>query len=241
MAGHSKWAQIKRKKGVNDQKRGNLFTKLSKNISVAARNGKDPEMNAALRVAIDAAKRANMPKDNIEKAILKGAGELPGVTYEEIIYEGYGPGGIALVIECVTDNTNRSVSFVRSTLTKQGGSLGNSGSVLYMFEKKGVVSIAAEDLQHVDKDAIELAAIEAGADDIHSEEEGITMYTARENLSALTQAVEQQGVTVTSAVEQWVTPNMIDVDEKTAEQLLRLIETLEENEDVNSVFTNANI
>lgn len=241
MAGHSKWATIKRKKGANDAKRGKLFTKLGKAISVAARNGKDPEMNAALRVAIDNAKRANLPKDNIEKAILKGAGELPGVVYEEITYEGYGPGGIALVIECLTDNTNRTVAFVRSTLTKAGGSLGNAGSVMYMFEKKGVVRVAAEDFGSMSSDDIELLAIDNGADDILSEEGGMTLYSSRDQLTSLTEALEGAGVVISSADVELVTGNMMDVDEKVAGAMERLLETLEDNDDVNSVSTNANL
>lgn len=241
MAGHSKWSTIKRKKGANDAKRGKLFTKLGKAISVAARNGKDPEMNAALRVAIDNAKRANLPKDNIEKAILKGAGELPGVVYEEITYEGYGPGGIAFVIECLTDNTNRTVSFVRSTLTKAGGSLGNAGSVTYMFEKKGVVRVAAEDLGEMSTDDVELLAIDAGVEDILSEEGGMTLYTTRDGLAAVTEALESAGVVISSADVELVTANMIDVDEKIAASLERIIETLDDNDDVNKISTNANL
>lgn len=239
MAGHSKWATIKRKKAANDAKKGAVFTRHAKNIAVAARNGKDPEMNAALRAAIDSAKADNMPKDNIEKAVLKGAGELPGAVYEEVIYEGYGPGGIAMVIETVTDNTNRTVSFVRSTLDKHGGSLGNSGSVLYMFEQKGIIRIATDDLAGHDPDDVELFAIDAGAEDIVREDEGLTIVTARENLDAVRGVLAENGMVATSAGVEWYTKNMMDVPEDKQSQLETLIETLEDNEDVNAVHTNS--
>jgi YebC/PmpR family DNA-binding regulatory protein len=239
MSGHSKWATIKRKKEANDNKRGAIFTKHAKNIAVAARNGKDPDMNAALRSAVDSAKADNMPKDNIEKAILKGAGELPGAVYEEVIYEGYGPGGIAMVIECVTDNTNRTVSFLRSTLDKNGGSLGNSGSVLYMFEQKGIIRIATADLAGHDPEDIELFAIDAGADDIVSEEEGLTIVTPREHLDVVRGTLAENGMVATSAGVEWYTKNMMDVPEQNAGTLSTLIETLEDNEDVNAVHTNS--
>lgn len=241
MAGHSKWSTIKRKKGANDAKRGKLFTKLGKAISVAARNGSDPEMNSALRVAIDNAKRANLPKDNIDKAIQKGAGELPGVVYEEITYEGYGPGGIAMVIECVTDNTNRTVSFVRSTLKKAGGSLGSAGSVMYMFEKMGVIRVATEETGGMDMDDIELLAIDSGAEDILREAGGMTIYTTREELTQLTQVLESAGVVVATSNIELVTSNMMELDEKIEASMNNLIEVLEDNDDITSISTNANV
>lgn len=239
MSGHSKWATIKRKKEANDNKKGAVFTKHAKNIAVAARHGQDPDMNAALRAAIDAAKATNMPKDNIEKAVLKGAGQLPGAVYEEVIYEGYGPGGIAIVIECVTDNTNRTVSFIRSTLTKHGGSLGNSGSVLYMFEQKGIIRVATEGLANQDADDVELFAIDAGAEDIMSEEEGMTIVTSRENLEVVRQTLAQTGIVAASFGLEWYTKNMMEVPAANEQSLTTLIETLEDNEDVNAVYTNS--
>lgn len=239
MSGHSKWATIKRKKEANDNKKGAVFTKHAKNIAVAARNGKDPDMNAALRAAIDAAKAVNMPKDNIEKAVLKGAGELPGAVYEEVIYEGYAPGGIAIVIECVTDNTNRTVSFIRSTMTKHGGSMGNSGSVLYMFEQKGIIRVATADLANQDPDDVELFAIDAGAEDIIREEEGMTIVTSRENLEVVRQTLAQTGIVAASFGLEWYTKNMMEVPEENEQSLTTLIETLEDNEDVNAVYTNS--
>lgn len=241
MAGHSKWATTKRKKGALDAKRGALFTKLGKNISVAARNGKDPEMNPALRTAINQARNANMPKDNIEKAILKGAGELPGAVYESVTYEGYAPGGIALIIDCVTDNTNRTVSFVRSTLTKNNGSLANAGSVLYMFEQKGVVMIETASLHGTTQDDLELLAIDAGAEDIQAEDEGITIITSREGLNDMVSAVEEAGIEMTSSGLEWITQNMITPESADAEQVQTLIDILEEDDDVTAVHSNANL
>lgn len=239
MAGHSKWATIKRKKGALDAKRGKLFSKLSKNISIAARNGSDPDMNPALRTAIDTAKSANMPKDNIDRAVAKGAGELEGVTYEEITYEAYGPSGIAIIIECVTDNTNRTVSDVRSILKKVGGSLGSSGSVLYMFEQKGVVNIEAGSLK--DSDDLELALIDAGADDIQQEDEGWTVLSDRTKLNDVVDVFAAHDITPASSGIEWITANMVDVDADTEEKLQNLIEQLEDSDDVNNVYTNANI
>jgi YebC/PmpR family DNA-binding regulatory protein len=241
MAGHSKWAQIKRKKAVTDAKKGAVFTKLGKNIAVAAKRGKDPEMNPALRSAIAQARAANMPKDNIEKAILKGAGELPGVVYEEVIYEAYGPGGAALVIECVTDNTNRTVSNVRALLTKHGATLGNSGSVLYMFEQKGVIRLAAETLAGQDREALELQLIDAGADDIQSAEEGMTITTAREQLNGVLAALETAGLEPASSGLEWVTPNTIPLSDGEAKKLEAIMEALEEDDDVVTVSTNADL
>jgi len=239
MSGHSKWATIKRKKGATDAKKGAVFTKLVKNITIAARNGKDPDMNPALRSAMDQAKVANMPKDNVEKAILKGAGELPGVVYEEVVFEAYGPGGIAMIIECVTDNNNRTVSFVRSSLTKHGGSLGGSGSVMYMFEQKGVIRIASEDIPN--QDELELAVIDAGAEDIQVEEEGVTIITGRADLNTIVQMLEKMNITPASFGVEYITNTMLDPDESASSTLSSLIEVLEDNEDVNSVHTNANL
>jgi YebC/PmpR family DNA-binding regulatory protein len=239
MSGHSKWATTKRKKAVIDSKRGAVFTKLAKNITVAAKNGKDPEMNPALRTAIEQAKAANMPKDNIEKAILKGAGELPGVMYEEVIYEAYGPGGIALLIECVTDNTNRTVSSIRAILNKYGGSLAGSGSVQYLFQHKGVIRVSTEDMTHLDHDAVELLAIDAGADDIRTEEEGITIFTPRETVHTVADVLKEQGIQTTDVSIEWMTEIMVPVATEHKQTFEKLMEALEDNEDVNIVHTNA--
>lgn len=240
MSGHSKWATIKRKKEQIDSRRGAAFTKLSKNISVAAKGGKDPDMNPALRTAIENARAANMPKDNIEKAILKGAGEIPGAVYEEVLYEAYGPGGVAMIIECVTDNTNRTVSFVRSTMTKAGSSLGSSGSVLFQFEQKGMIRLAADAFASVaDKDELELELIDAGAEDIDENEDEITIVTSRESLHAVSQLLADKQITVESAALSWMSSQHAPIDEATAEKLHNLIDTLEGDDDVVAVHTNA--
>ncbi|MXX55695.1 MAG: YebC/PmpR family DNA-binding transcriptional regulator, partial [Gemmatimonadetes bacterium] len=167
MAGHSKWSQIKRKKAVNDQKRGQMFTKLIRELTVAAREGGgDPNFNPRLRLGVDAAKAANMPQENIDRAIKRGTGELAGVTYEEIVYEGYGPGGVALYIETLTDNQKRTVAEVRHLLDKNGGNLGTAGSVAWQFDRKGIIYVAGAD---VDEDTVFEAAVEGGADDVQSE------------------------------------------------------------------------
>lgn len=241
MSGHSKWATIKRQKAVTDAKKGAAFTRLTKNISVAARNGKDPEMNAALRSAIDKARAANMPKDNIEKAILKGAGELPGVTYEEALYEGYGPGGVAMMMECVTDNTNRTVSQLRALFGDYGGSLGSSGSVKYLFEQKGVVRVAAEELKNQDKEAMELYLIDGGAEDIKNEEEGMTVIAPRAQMAVIVHLLEDQGVKPASAEVEWITKTMATPSAEDKAQVQKLIEELENNDDVNAVYTNLGV
>lgn len=231
MSGHSKWATIKRSKGAADAKRGALFTKLSKNISIAAKKGKDPEMNPALRTAIDAARAANMTKDVIERAMLRGAGELPGQQIEEITYECYGPGGVALMVHTATDNTNRTASTMKSTLAKFGGHLGGPGSVSYLFKPRAVVRSGntSEDLQ--------LAIMEAGADDIVEEDDGLTVYGAPATLAALKQAVG----TATEFAEVNFVPEttvpVTDADHKT--KLEQLLEMLEDNDDVIDVVHNA--
>ncbi|MBI4407316.1 MAG: YebC/PmpR family DNA-binding transcriptional regulator [Candidatus Kerfeldbacteria bacterium] len=231
MSGHSKWATIKRSKGAADAKRGALFTKLSKNISIAAKKGKDPEMNPSLRLAVDTAREANMTKDVIERAILRGAGELPGQQIEEITYECYGPGGIALLVHCATDNTNRSASFIKSTLTKFGGNLGGPGSVSYLFKQKGV-------LRSTDSsETMQLKVVEAGADDLKEEDGGLTVYTHPDAFAAvkttLGNAVEYAEV---SLVPELSVPLMDDEQRKKFEGLL---EALEDNEDVVDVTHNA--
>ncbi len=239
MSGHSKWATIKRKKEALDSRRGAVFTKLSKNISIAAKNGKDPDMNPTLRTAIENARAANMPKDNIEKAILKGAGEVPGAIYEELRYEAYGPGGVAMIIECVTDNTNRTVSFVRSTLTKNGCSLGSSGSVLFQFEQKGVIQIPASNLSGVDREELELACIDAGAEDIDDSVDGMFVTTSREAFHAVQQFLAEQNVSPANAALEWIAGQTVALDNATQTKLDNLIDILESDDDVVSVHTNA--
>lgn len=241
MSGHSKWAQIKRKKAITDNKKGTVFTRLGKNIVLAAKNGKDPAMNPSLRTAIDQARAANMPKENIEKAILKGTGELPGVQIEEVTYEGYGPRGIAFIVHCVTDNTNRTVNEIRNTFSKHGGSLGSTGSVLYMFEQKGVLRFTNEDLAGTSHDDVELLAIDADATDVQSEDEGMVVETSRENLHRMQQQFEEHGLKPSTVGVEWVTRNIITPSPEEAQKITTLIEALESHDDVNNVFTNADL
>ncbi|MFH0818513.1 MAG: YebC/PmpR family DNA-binding transcriptional regulator [Patescibacteria group bacterium] len=229
MSGHSKWATTKRQKAIVDKKRGNIFTKLTHNISLAAKRGKDPEMNSALRAAIDVARGANMPKENIERAVLKGAGELPGQQVEEITYEGYGPNGVAIVIQCVTDNRNRSASFVKSTLTKFNGSLGGPNSVGYMFKQRGVIRIENADNNK------QLVAIDAGAEDVIEEENGLTIYTTPGDLNI----IKKKLGAVDYASLDMIASTKVKLDQAGHEKIDRLIEALEESDDVNDVYTNA--
>ena len=231
MSGHSKWATIKRAKGAADNKRGALFTKLSKNISIAAKKGKDPEMNASLRTAIDAAREANMTKDVIERAILRGAGEMPGQQIEELVYECYGPGGIALLVRCATDNTNRTAGFIKSTLTKFGGNLGGPGSVSFLFKHRGIVRTnnTSEDTQ--------LKAMDAGADDLIEEDNGLTIYTTPTQLNDVKAALGALVTFAEATMHPETTVTITDTDQqRTFEQLL---ETLEDNEDVVDITHNA--
>lgn len=233
MSGHSKWATIKRQKGAADAKRAVLFTKLAKNISVAARHGKDPAMNPGLREAIDKARASSMPKDNIERAVLRGAGELPGQALEEVVYEGYGPGGVAFYILAVTDNSNRTVQEMKKALSTHGGSLGGPGTVAWMFQRQGVVRL--ENLT----DEQELAAIDAGADDIQRQAEGVTILTPVNKLTAVTQAVG--GTPVSSGIEFVPSSYQAVGDPQTKEHLEELYEALENSEDVNEFFDNAQL
>jgi YebC/PmpR family DNA-binding regulatory protein len=233
MAGHSKWAQIKRQKGVADQKRGALFSKLARGITLAAKNGTDPEMNFQLRMAIDAAKQANMPKDNIDRAIekVKGAG---ADTIEEIIYEAYGPGGTAFIIETATDNRNRAVGEIKAVLTRNGGKLAESGSVSYLFKKVGQIVLNGADL-----DEAELAAIDAGAHDIERGEKELFVYTAANELERVRKSLEKDGFSSNEISLEWLPSSPVPIsDKETAEKVLRLSELLEEIEDVSKVYGN---
>lgn len=233
MSGHSKWATIKRAKGAADAKRAVLFTKLAKNISVAARNGKDPLMNPALREAIDKARASSMPKDNIERAVLRGAGELPGQTLEEITYEGYGPGGVAFYMLTVTDNSNRTVQELKRLLSSNGGSLGGPGAVAWMFQRKGVLRYAQLNEEQ------ELKAIDSGAEDIQRQAEGVTVLTPTEQLESIRVALG--GDPISSGVE-YVPSNQQHIsDPKMKEQLENIYEELDSSEDVNEFFDNAKL
>ncbi|MBO5137183.1 MAG: YebC/PmpR family DNA-binding transcriptional regulator [Spirochaetaceae bacterium] len=237
MSGHSKWATIKHAKGAADAKRGQLFTKFIKEISIAARmGGGDPNSNPRLRTAILKARAANMPKDNIERAIKKGTGELGGAVYEEKLYEGYGPGGVAILVEVLTDNNNRAAANVRNIFGKSGGNLGATGSVSYMFNRKGVIEYDAE---VVNEDEVMEAALEAGAEDIVNEDGIVTVTTDPSTFESVLEALQEKGYESVSA-EVAMVPDMYSaVDVETATKLQKLIDRLEEDDDVQNVYSNA--
>lgn len=239
MAGHSKWAQIKRKKAVNDQKRGQVFTKLIRELTVAARDGGgDPNFNPRLRLAVDTAKAANMPQDNIDRAIKRGTGELEGVSYEEIAYEGYGPGGVALYIETLTDNQKRTVAAVRHLLDKNGGNLGTAGSVAWQFDRKGMICVPAGDS---DEDAVFEAAAEAGADDVTLEGGEYVVTTESGVLHQVRRALDEAGLPPASAQLVMVAKNDVAVAGSEGRRLLKLLEVLDDHEDVQQVHSNADL
>ena len=239
MSGHSKWATIKHKKGALDAKRGKLFTKLIREMTIAARiGGGDPGSNPRLRTAVDKAKAANMPADNITRAIKKGTGELEGTTYEELQLEGYGPGGVAILVEGTTDNRNRSVSEIRHIFTKHGGNLGGAGSVAYLFKPKGVISIAAD---KTTEDKLMEIALEAGADDILAEPQGFTVYTSQHDLEAVRAAIQKAGIEPDEAEVKKLAENNITLEGAKAQQLLKLVEALDDNDDVQNVWDNSDI
>lgn len=239
MSGHSKWSTIKRKKGANDAKRGAVFTKLIREITVAAREGGgEVDFNPRLRLAVDTAKGQNMPSENIERAIKKGTGELEGVSYEEVAYEGYGPAGVAIYIETLTDNANRTVADVRHTLGRHGGSLGTSGSVAWQFERKGQVVISKADTT---EDAIFEAAIEAGAEDVVLEGDEFFVTCPFGDFNAVQEGIRAAGIPVASAELAWIAKNEVAVAGKDAEKLLKLLDALDELDDVQKVHTNADI
>ncbi len=240
MSGHSKWSTIKRKKGAADAKRGRIFTRLIKEITVAARmGGGDPDGNPRLRSAVNTAKSENMPKDNIERAIKKGTGELEGAVYEEIAYEGYGPGGVAVMVECMTDNKNRTVADIRHAFSKSGGNLGESGCVAWMFDKKGSILI---DKSAIDEEVLMDKALESGAEDVIEEENVFQVVTTPDDFEAVREALQADGVEFIEAAVSLIPQNTVDItEEKPAKQLLRLLESLEDHDDVQSVSANFDI
>lgn len=238
MAGHSKWANIKHRKGAQDAKRGKIFTKLIKEVTVAARiGGADLESNARLRLAVDKAKQANMPKDNIDRGIKKGTGDLDGVTYEEDIFEGYGPGGVAVIVEFMTDNRTRTVADVRHAFNKHGGSLGVSGSVAFMFDRKGQIIFTDNN----DFETIFEAALEAGAEDVKEEDGFIEVVTDPTEFETVKNSLEEQGLTYESAEVTMIPQNLNPVEGNQAESLMKMIDVLEDNDDVQNVYTNLDI
>lgn len=239
VAGHNKWSQIKRKKAVNDAKRGKLFTKIIREITVAAREGGgSPEFNPRLRLAVDQAKAANMPAENVDRAIQRGTGELEGVSYEEIVYEGYAPGGVALYIETLTDNQNRTVAEVRHILDRNGGNLGTAGSVAWQFERQGHVYVPADSTT---EEALYEVAIEAGASDVRLESDEYLVVTEPDGFHGVQDALKAAEIQVAQAEYAMVPSTEVDVAGKDAEKLIKLLDALDESDDVQKVYSNGNI
>ena len=237
MSGHSKWSTIKRKKGAADAKRGKIFTKLIKEITIAAREGGgDLAANPRLRLAVDNAKAANMPADNIERAIKKATGELEGVTYLELTYEGYASGGIAIIIEVATDNKNRTVADVRHIFSKHGGSMGETGSVAWMFDRKGMISLPSID--STEEEIMDIA-LEAGAEDLQTEEGYFEIQTDLESFETVRNALVEADLKIENASLQWIAKNTVSVSGDEAEKVIKLIEAMEDNDDVQNVYSNA--
>jgi YebC/PmpR family DNA-binding regulatory protein len=238
MSGHSKWATIKHKKAATDAKRGQLFTKLIKEITIAARSGGKPENNPRLRVAIERAKESSMPADNIERAVKKGTGELEGVSYEDITLEGYGPGGVAIYIEGVSDNKNRTTSEIRTIFSKKGGNMAGAGSVAWMFEKKGYIVVSKK---AIEEDKLMGIALDAGAEDFVVEEENYAVKTDTRDFDKVKKAIEAAGVAVASAEITFVPKSTVKVTGDDAKKVLDLVDALEEHEDTQNVYANFDI
>ena len=239
MSGHSKWANIKHKKGKEDARRGKVFTKLIKEITVAARmGGGDPNANPRLRSAVLAAKAENMPKDNLERAIKKGTGELEGVNYEEMSYEGYGPGGTALIVESLTDNKNRAIAEIRHIFNKWGGNIGSTGCVAWMFDKKGLIVV---DKKNVSEDLLMETAIEAGAEDVKDEGDSFEVFTAPEDFDAVKEAIEKAKIVCDSSEVTMIPQNYTRIEGSDAEKMIKMMDALDDCDDVQNVHTNADI
>ena len=237
MSGHSKWHSIKHQKGVADARRGQLFTKLTREIIIAAREGGgSPDMNFRLRLAVQKARDANMPMDNIDRAIKKGTGEIEGGALVELTLEGYGPGGTAIMVNALSDNRNRTVQEIRNIFTRNGTNLGESGCVSWIFDSKGVITINAEG---VDPDEVALNAIDAGAEDVKVEDGYVYVYTVMEDLENVRKSLEGQGLEIDSSELSMIPKTTVELDEKTATQALKFLEKLEENDDVQNVYSNA--
>ncbi len=258
MSGHSKWASIKHKKAAVDAKKGKVFSRISKEISVASRTGggSNPDMNPRLRLAIEKAKEANMPADNIKRAIMKGTGELPGMAYEEAVYEGYGPGGVALMLEVLTDNKNRTISELRHIMSKHGSSIGEAGCVAWMFEKKGYILV---DKKTIDEDTLMSIALDAGAEDIKNDpeveatrslavsaedslrEENYEIITAPEDLNKVKEFLEKENITLNLAELTLIPKNYVKLAAEDAEKMLKLMDALEEHDDIQNVYANFDV
>lgn len=236
MSGHSKWSTIKRKKAAVDAKRSKAWTKILKEVQVAARmGGPDPDGNARLRLAVEKARGANVPKDTLQRAIDKGSGAAGGDDWEEVVYEGYGPGGVAVVLECMTDNRNRTVSEIRHSLEKYGGNMGTSGSVAWMFKKRGIINVLKE---AANEERIMEVALEAGAEDVRDDGEVWTVDTEPGSLMAVQDAIQQAGIAIENAEVDNIPDNRVEVPESKAESLLKMLSTLEDLDDVQNVYAN---
>jgi len=236
MSGHSKWSTIKRKKAAIDAKRGKIFTTLIREITIAARaGGGDPDSNPRLRHAISSARDANMPQDNIKKAIMKGTGELPGTTYEECTYEGFGPGGVAIFMEVLTDNKNRTVADIRHLITKYGGNLGENGSVAWMFDKKGQIILTRD---NQDKDTLFEAAIDAGAEDFEAVDDAFIVTTDPADIMSVRSALENKGYYVESSKVEMLPKNLHKIDDEKSKKAISLLDEIEDHNDIKSVYTN---
>jgi len=239
MSGHSKWATTKHKKAATDAKRGKVFTKIGKEITVAARlGGGDPDGNPRLRTAVAKAKSVSLPAENIKRAIQKGTGELPGVSYEEITYEGYGPGGVAVIVESMTDNRNRTVSEIRNIFSKAGGNMGEAGCVSWMFHKKGYIVVSRT---KADEDTLMTLALDAGAEDMQVEDDSFVVTTTQGDFEKVKKALEDASVSLDMAEITMIPQTYVKLDGKEAQQMLRLVETLEDNDDVQNVYANFDI
>jgi YebC/PmpR family DNA-binding regulatory protein len=238
MSGHSKWKTIKRKKGAEDARRGKLFTRLAREITIAAKGGGDPNSNSTLRLALDKARANNMPKDNIERAIKRGTGELEGGELEEVFYEGYGPHGVALMVKCLTDNRNRTISDVRRIFNRSGGSMAEAGAVAWMFDTRGYILVERDDQ---DPDEIFMLAVDAGAEDIETGDEYIEVFTVPGDLHWVRESLARSGLHIDDAELSLVPKSMMTLDEKDTLQVMNMIESLEELDDVQQVYSNLDI
>lgn len=239
MSGHNKWSKIKNKKGSEDARRGKIFTKLGRNISVAVREGGDnPEYNPALKVAIDKAKAENMPNDNIERAIKKASGDTNGANFERIIYEGYAKDGVAVIVDCLTDNKNRTAPDIRHIFDKNGGNLGTDGSVMFMFNRKGLIEIEKDG---IDFDELMLNVIDLGAEDVTDEDDVYQIITSVEDFQTVLDGIKEANYKLSKADISYLADNLIDAQESNNKQIMKLIDALEDNDDVQEVYTNWNV
>ncbi len=238
MSGHSKWKTIKRKKGAEDARRGKLFTRLAREITIAAKGGGDPNSNSSLRLMLDKARANNMPKENIERAIKRGTGELEGGELEEVFYEGYGPHGVALMVKCLTDNRNRTISDVRRIFNRSGGSMAEAGAVAWMFDTRGYITVERDDQ---DPDEIFMLAVDAGAQDVETSDEFVEVYTEPGDLHWVRESLSKSGLHIDDAELSLVPKSMMTLDEKDTLQVMNMIEALEELDDVQQVYSNLDI